>query len=98
MTCARKHGVLRMTVRPTLTERAHHAATMVLAPHMGEDVARERAAQLAVCFDPEAVPGDEDIRHCIAAARLRHYGGLELSDDEVESLTQRVALALGGVR
>lgn len=81
-----------------LTTRAHRAATLVLVPHMGEDVARERAAQLACGFDPLDLPGDEEMRHCIAAARRDIYGGLELSDDEVESLTQRVALALGSLR
>lgn len=79
-------------------ELAHHVATSVLRPHLGHEIARERAAQIVTCFDPDALPDDADVRHAIAGARERIYGGRDLSDDEIERLTQGVLLALGSVR
>lgn len=82
----------------TWSKRAHLAVTAVWMPHMGARIATERASQIACCYDPEDPPSEWDVRQTVEHARLEIYGGLDLSDDAVDRLTQGALLALSGVR
>lgn len=81
----------------TGAERARAVAASVLRPHVGHDIAMERAAQIACCFDRDHLPSEADVRATLEGARDPMYGGAELSDPEIERLTQGVLLALGSL-
>lgn len=81
-------------------DAAVRAAATVLRPHLGDDVALERARNMAcvwACSDDDEPYTERDATEQILAARLDCYGGVPVTHDEAESLAARVLLALDGV-
>ncbi len=76
-------------------EHAHWSIAQVLAPSLGMRVARDRAAQLACCLDLELEAAD--VRETLETCRHECNGGVDVSDEEIERLTEAVLLAMQGL-
>lgn len=72
------------------------AVAQVLAPHLGPETGRERAAHIAQlwAFEPLTEASASEI---IRQSRAAIYGGVPVSDVEADSLAARVLLLLDGL-
>ena len=77
--------------------RFRDCVVQILRPHLGADVARERANNLAQLWALEGELSEGDASALIRQARLDCYGAVAVSDVEADSLAARVMLLLDGL-